>query len=118
MTVALPARYLSLGLVAAERIQIGHRVQVGANSTIVDTDFHPLTPEGRAQDFLAGAHASIVIEDDVFICMQSLIRKGLGLSLSKQNWPGQRRRRRQCGHTRCAGRRGGGRQSGGGGQTA
>lgn len=62
MTVALPARYLSLGLVAAERIQIGHRVQVGANSTLVDTDFHPLTPAGRAQDFLAGA-GSVVTRD-------------------------------------------------------
>ena len=67
---------------------IGARVQVGANSTLVDTDFHPLIPEGRAQDFLAGAHASarlstgapIVIEDDVFIGMNSLILKGLGLS--------------------------------------
>ena len=68
---------------------IGHRVQVGANSTLVDTDFQPLTPAGRAQDFLAGAHASrprgsrlstsapLVIEDDVFIGMQSLIRKGV-----------------------------------------
>jgi acetyltransferase-like isoleucine patch superfamily enzyme len=53
------------------------RVQVGANSTIVDTDFHPLTPAGRARDFLAGAHAPIVIEDDVFIGMQSLILKGV-----------------------------------------
>jgi len=72
-------------LVAAERIQIGQRVQVGANCTIADTDFHPLTAAGRAQDFLAGAHAPIVIEDDVFIGMNSLILKGLVLSfVSKQ----------------------------------
>lgn len=64
-------------LVAAERIQIGHRVQVGANSTIVDTDFHPLTAAERAQDFLAGAHAPVMIEDDVFIGMNSLILKGV-----------------------------------------
>ena len=64
-------------LVAAERIQIGCRVQVGANSTIVDTDFHPLTAAERAQDFLAGAHAPVVIEDDVFIGMNSLILKGV-----------------------------------------
>lgn len=65
-------------LVAAERIQIGQRVQVGANCTIADTDFHPLTAAGRAQDFLAGAHAApITIEDDVFIGMQCLILKGV-----------------------------------------
>ena len=64
-------------LVAAERIQIGNRVQVGANSTIVDTDFHPLTVEERARDFLNGAHAPVIIEDDVFIGMQSLILKGV-----------------------------------------
>jgi acetyltransferase-like isoleucine patch superfamily enzyme len=64
-------------LVAAERIEIGHRVQVGANSTIADTDFHPLTAAERARDFMAGAHAPIVIEDDVFIGMQSLILKGV-----------------------------------------
>ncbi len=64
-------------LVAAERIQIGNRVQVGANSTIVDTDFHPLTAAERARDFLAGDHAPIIIEDDVFIGMQCLILKGV-----------------------------------------
>lgn len=64
-------------LVAAERIMIGDRVQVGANSTIVDTDFHPLTAAERARDFLAGAHAPIMIEDDVFIGMNSLILKGV-----------------------------------------
>jgi len=69
--------FTGVTLVAAERIQIGCRVQVGANSTIVDTDFHPLTAAGRAQDFLAGDHAPIVIEDDVFIGMNSLILKGV-----------------------------------------
>jgi len=62
-----------------------------------EASFHPLTAAGRAQDFLAGAHASrprarprgtrhwarlstgapIVIEDDVFIGMNSLILKGV-----------------------------------------
>ncbi|CAN5782576.1 DapH/DapD/GlmU-related protein [soil metagenome] len=64
-------------LVAAERIQIGNRVQIGANSTIVDTDFHPIQVEERARDFLNGQHAPIIIEDDVFIGMQSLILKGV-----------------------------------------
>ncbi len=87
MTVALPALRIGGMLVAAERIVIGDRVQVGANSTIVDTvcycrflwkaSFPPFTAAGQARDFLAGPHAPIVIEDDVFIGMQSLILKGV-----------------------------------------
>ena len=77
ITIGNDCGFTGTTLVAAERIEIGNRVQVGANSSIVDTDFHPLTAEGRAQDFLNGAHAPIVIEDDVFIGMQSLILKGV-----------------------------------------
>jgi acetyltransferase-like isoleucine patch superfamily enzyme len=62
-------------LVAAERIEIGDRVQIGSNSTIVDTDFHPLEAEIRRKDFLAGKHGPVVIEEDVFIGMNSLILK-------------------------------------------
>ncbi len=64
-------------IVAAERIEIGDRVQVGANSTLVDTDFHPIHPDERQRDFLAGRHAAIVIEEDVFIGMNCLILKGV-----------------------------------------
>lgn len=64
-------------IVAAERVTLGDNVQVGANCTIVDTDFHPLTPEERDRDFLAGAHCPVIIEDDVFIGMNSLILKGV-----------------------------------------
>lgn len=64
-------------LVAADRISIGDRVLVGGNASIVDTDFHPLTPEGRAEALNAGAHAPIVIEDDVFVGMEALILKGV-----------------------------------------
>jgi hypothetical protein len=64
-------------LVAAERIEIGSRVAVGANVTITDTDFHPLDPIERQRDFLAGKHAPVIIEDDVFIGMHSLILKGV-----------------------------------------
>ncbi len=64
-------------LVAAERITIGDRVLVGGNASIVDFDFHPLTPEGRTEDINAGAAAPIVIEDDVFVGMDALILKGV-----------------------------------------
>ena len=64
-------------LVAAVGIQIGDRVQVGANASIVDTDFHPLHPVDRESDFNAGRSAPIYIKDDVFIGMDSLVLKGV-----------------------------------------
>lgn len=66
-------------IVAEERIAIGNRVAVGANTIIADTDFHPLDPAERRRDPLNGATAPIVIEDDVFIGMQCLILKGVTL---------------------------------------
>ncbi|MCS4149373.1 hypothetical protein GGP52_003085 [Salinibacter ruber] len=64
-------------LVADDRIEVGDRVQVGGNASIVDTDFHPLVPEVRWENFNAGASAPIVIEDDVFVGMEALILKGV-----------------------------------------
>lgn len=64
-------------VVADERIEMGDRVQIGSNASVVDTDFHPLTPEGRARDFNAGTAAPIVIKDKVFVGMDSLILKGV-----------------------------------------
>jgi acetyltransferase-like isoleucine patch superfamily enzyme len=62
---------------AAERIRIGQRVTVGANTTIMDTDFHPLDPELRYQRPDAASTAPIIIEDDVFIGLQCLILRGV-----------------------------------------
>lgn len=64
-------------LVADQSIVIGHRVLVGANAVISDTDFHPLSPLERRQDISAGASSPITIEDDVFIGMRALILKGV-----------------------------------------
>ncbi len=66
-------------IVAAERVELGNRVLVGANVVITDTDFHPLDPLERQQDILNGRHAPVIIEDDVFIGMNSLILKGVRL---------------------------------------
>jgi acetyltransferase-like isoleucine patch superfamily enzyme len=63
--------------VAADHIKVGNRVQIGANASVVDTDFHPLRPAERMRNFNAGAAAPIVIEDDVFVGMDSLILKGV-----------------------------------------
>jgi acetyltransferase-like isoleucine patch superfamily enzyme len=66
-------------LVAASRIEIGNRVLVGANATIIDTDFHPLELTRRREDITAGATAPIYIEDDVFIGMNAIVLKGVRL---------------------------------------
>lgn len=68
-------------IVADQKIQIGDRVQVGANAVIVDTDFHPLTSEARQEDMHAGASASVTIEDDVFVGMRSIILKGVKIGV-------------------------------------
>jgi acetyltransferase-like isoleucine patch superfamily enzyme len=66
-------------LCAAEKIAIGNNVAVGANTTIVDTDFHPLDPTERRLRPAEAKTAPIFIEDDVFIGMNCLILKGVRL---------------------------------------
>lgn len=62
---------------AAEKITIGNNVAVGANTTIVDTDFHPIDPLERKIHPASAKTAPIVIEDDVFIGMSCLVLKGV-----------------------------------------
>jgi len=64
-------------LVADEQMTIGHRVWVGANTIITDTDFHPIDPELRQRDPLNAKTAPVTIGDDVFIGMNVLILKGV-----------------------------------------
>ncbi len=66
-------------IIAAERIVIGDNVNVGANTTIMDTDFHPLDAQARRLDSELGKTAPVIIEDDVFIGMNCLILKGVTL---------------------------------------
>ncbi len=61
-------------LCAEESIEIGDRVTVGANCTIIDTDFHA---PGGAAHLTRGATAPVVIEDDAFIGMHTLVLKGV-----------------------------------------
>jgi acetyltransferase-like isoleucine patch superfamily enzyme len=62
---------------AARWVTIGDGVAVGANATIIDTDFHPLDSEGRKSRPSGGQAAPVRIEDDVFIGMNSLVLKGV-----------------------------------------
>jgi acetyltransferase-like isoleucine patch superfamily enzyme len=64
-------------LCAAERIVIRNNVAVGANTTIIDTDFHPLDPQIRWLRPQGARTAPILIEDNVFIGMNCLILKGV-----------------------------------------
>lgn len=61
---------------ARTRVVIGRAVTIGANSTITDTDFHPIDPAARRRDFQGGASAPVVLEDECFIGMHTLILKG------------------------------------------
>lgn len=63
-------------LVAARAIEIGDRVYLGSNTTIMDTDFHALSPRARAQGE-QGESRPVRIEDDVFVGTQALILKGV-----------------------------------------
>lgn len=62
---------------AADSIIIGNNVTVGANTTIADTDFHPLDSKQRRSQSSGGRTAAIIIDDDVFIGMNCLILKGV-----------------------------------------
>ena len=60
---------------AALSISIGSRVLCGANTTITDTDWHALAPEGRAE--ASAAMAPVVIEDDVWLGTDVIVLKGV-----------------------------------------
>lgn len=62
---------------AAEKIIIGNNVSIGANTTIVDTDFHPLNSDNRIISPQNGETSPVFINDNVFIGMNCLILKGV-----------------------------------------
>jgi acetyltransferase-like isoleucine patch superfamily enzyme len=64
---------------AAKKITIGNSVRIGANTTVIDTDFHSLDPVTRKINSYIAKAAPIIIDDEVFIGMNSLILKGVTL---------------------------------------
>jgi acetyltransferase-like isoleucine patch superfamily enzyme len=70
---------------SAVSINIGSRVMIGANTTLSDTDSHPINYKSRQPKYfdidavnsqLQVGTKKIIIEDDVFIGMHCLILKG------------------------------------------
>lgn len=76
IVVGVDCGFSGVVIVSATRVEIGDRVLIGSNSTIMDTDFHPLSPEARARGEAARSRP-VRIEDDVFIGTQVLILKGV-----------------------------------------
>lgn len=66
----------------AEKIIIGNHVNIGANCTIIDTDFHPLDANLRQVSPQDAQTSPIYIEDNVFIGMNCLILKGVRIGHS------------------------------------
>lgn len=58
-------------------ITIGKGVLIGANVTVVDSDFHPLAAEQRRYCSEGIAELPVIIEDNVFIGMNSIVLKGV-----------------------------------------
>jgi acetyltransferase-like isoleucine patch superfamily enzyme len=76
-------------LLCEESLRIGNYVVIGWNATIIDTDFHPISPAERIADALACSPLGrlrsrppiskmpVVIEDDVWIGPNATILKGV-----------------------------------------
>jgi acetyltransferase-like isoleucine patch superfamily enzyme len=64
---------------AAVSIRVGNRCLLGADTMIFDTDFHPLSPDGRryARPEWKEISSPVVIEDDVFLGARTIVMKGV-----------------------------------------
>lgn len=64
-------------IIAAELVEIGNSVLIGANVIIADTDFHPLNAEERQVFGKGGVVRPIMIEDNVYIGTNVIVLKGV-----------------------------------------
>jgi len=67
-------------IVAAKNITIGNRVLIGVNSTIIDTDFHPVNSRNRRYQKVGIKCLPVEIGNNVFIGMNSIVLKGVKVS--------------------------------------
>jgi acetyltransferase-like isoleucine patch superfamily enzyme len=63
-------------IASQSEVTIGDRVLLGANVTIADSDRHPLDAEDRTKG-KGGDAAPIIIENDVWLGMNSVVLKGV-----------------------------------------
>jgi acetyltransferase-like isoleucine patch superfamily enzyme len=87
-------------LLTEESITVGNYVVIGWNTTIADSDFHPLDPALRIADAVACSplrdgrprprieHKPVVIEDDVWIGPNATILKGVTIGAGSWIEPG------------------------------
>ena len=87
-------------LLAEQEIRIGNYVMIGWNTTVSDSDFHPIAPAMRIQDAIALSPLSkgkprpaasckpVIIEDDVFIGPACTILKGITIGAGAFVEPG------------------------------
>ena len=61
-------------MIARERIEICEQVLIGAGARILDSDFHGVAPEDRAQ---AGRSGAVRIGDRAWIGMAAIVLKGV-----------------------------------------
>lgn len=87
-------------LLAEQEIRIGNHVMIGWNTTLSDSDFHPVAPTERIQDAIALsplangtprpsiARKPVIIGDDVFIGPACTILKGVTIGAGAFIEPG------------------------------
>ncbi|HTL58879.1 MAG TPA: acyltransferase [Candidatus Limnocylindrales bacterium] len=87
-------------LLCEMELRIGNYVVAGWNTTLADTDFHPISPAARIQDAIACSPASqararpaipmrpVVIEDDVWMGPNVTILKGVRIGAGAFIEPG------------------------------
>lgn len=78
LLISSNAGFSGVSIYCTQEIRIGENFYCGANVSIWDTDFHPISFESRRknEDNLA-KRKKIVIGDDVFIGANSIILKGV-----------------------------------------
>jgi acetyltransferase-like isoleucine patch superfamily enzyme len=65
------------GICAAKYVEIGNNVMFGANAFVTDTDFHPIAIENRRFSRENIQTADVIIEDNVFLGMNTIVLKGV-----------------------------------------
>ncbi len=65
------------GVCVQTEVSIGNNVMFGANAFVTDTDFHPVHPENRRYNKQDIRSKKVVIEDNVFLGMNTIVLKGV-----------------------------------------